>query len=296
MLAKSKSNDLLFQIINNLLLALLGIMTLYPFLNLLAISLNDSVDASRGGIYVFPRLFSLDNYAIIFRNNQLYSAALLSVIRTLVGTSLSVLCTIMLAYTLSRREFLLRKPFNIILIFSMYVNGGLIPFYVLIKNLELNNTFLVYIIPGLIAAFNVIIIRTFFEQLPEGLIESAKIDGASDFGILFRVILPISMPVIATITLFVAVGHWNAWFDNYLYNSKQSLSLLQYELMKILTESMQQVTSSASGHVDKDVLSVTTPQSIRASMTIIVTVPILFVYPFMQKYFIKGIMIGAMKE
>lgn len=296
MLAKSKSNDLLFQIINNLLLALLGIMTLYPFLNLLAISLNDSVDASRGGIYVFPRLFSLDNYAIIFRNNQLYSAALLSVIRTLVGTSLSVLCTIMLAYTLSRREFLLRKPFNIILIFSMYVNGGLIPFYVLIKNLELNNTFLVYIIPGLIAAFNVIIIRTFFEQLPEGLIESAKIDGASDFGILFRVILPISMPVIATITLFVAVGHWNAWFDNYLYNSKQSLSLLQYELMKILTESMQQVTSSASGHVDKDVLSVTTTQSIRASMTIIVTVPILFVYPFMQKYFIKGIMIGAMKE
>ncbi|MDQ8737111.1 carbohydrate ABC transporter permease [Paenibacillus sp. LHD-38] len=293
---RRNTTDVLFNLMNYAFLAVLGVVTLYPFVNLLAISLNDSVDAIRGGIYIYPRVFSLNNYKIIFQNDQLYSAAMISIIRTVVGTFLSVLCTTMLAYTLSRREFMARKLFNIIIIFSLYVNGGLIPFYVLIKNLHLNNTFWVYIIPGLVAAFNVIIIRSFFEQLPEGLIESAKIDGASELQVLFRVLIPISMPVIATITLFVAVGHWNSWFDNYLYNSKQSLSVLQYELMKILTESMQQVTASASGHVDEDVLQVTTPQSIRASMTIIVTVPILLVYPFMQRYFIKGIMVGAMKE
>ena len=298
MLIRKNAGDFWFEMMNYLFLMLLGVITLYPFVNLLAISLNDSVDAIKGGIYVFPRVFSLNNYKIIFQNHELYSAAILSVIRTLIGTLLSLLCTMMLAYTLSRREFLLRKLFNVIIIFSLYVNGGLIPFYILIKNLHMNNTFWVYIIPGLIGAFNVIIIRSYFEQLPEGLMESARIDGANDFSILFRVIIPISMPVIATITLFVAVGHWNSWFDNYLYNSKQSLSVLQYELMKILTESTQQISASASasGHVDQEVLKVTTPQSIRASMTIIVTIPILLVYPFMQRYFIKGIMVGAMKE
>jgi len=290
--------DISFHTLNFGFLLILGVFTLYPFVNLLAVSLNDSVDSIRGGIHIWPRIFTLGNYATIFQTDHLLSAAMISVLRTVIGTLLSILFTIMLAYAISRKEFVLRKSFNLIVIISMYVNGGLIPYYLLIKNLHLNNSFWVYIIPGLIGAFNVIIIRSYFEQLPEGLAESARIDGASDFQVLFRIMIPISMPVIATITLFVSVGHWNSWFDSYLFNSKQNLSTLQYELMKILLKSVQRVSTEAarSGKLDKSLVNAVTPQSIRASMTILVTLPILFVYPFMQKYFIKGITVGAMKE
>lgn len=290
--------DYAFQAVNYGFLILFGCLTLYPFLNLLAISLNDSVDSVRGGIYLLPRVFTLTNYRVIFQTDNLVTATFVSISRTLLGTFLSVLFTAMLAFTISRKDFVLRKAMNMILILSMYVNGGLIPYYLLIKNLHMTNSFWVYILPGLIDAFNVIIIRSYFEQLPEGLSESARIDGANDFQVLFRIMLPVSMPVIATITLFVSVGHWNSWFDNYLFNSKQSLSTLQYELMKILLKSVQQVSTDAarSGKVDKAMVNAVTPQSIRASMTMVVTVPILFVYPFMQRYFIKGITVGAMKE
>ncbi|GAB6991748.1 carbohydrate ABC transporter permease [Paenibacillus pini] len=288
--------DISFSVINYMFLAALGMITVYPFLNLLAISFNDSLDSLRGAVYVFPNEFTLDNYRVVFKSDSLLHAGILSVARTVLGTALSVLCTAMLAYTLSRREYMFRKPINLILIVSMYLNGGIIPTYLLIKNLGMTNTFWVYIIPGLISVFNVIIIRSYFEQLPEGLIESAKVEGASDISILFRVILPISLPVISTITLFVAVGHWSSWFDNYLYNSKENLSVLQYELMKILIQSTNQVSSNATGYVDKNVLAQTTPQSIRATLTVIVTMPIIFIYPFLQKYFIKGMTVGAMKE
>ncbi|OBZ12692.1 carbohydrate ABC transporter permease [Bacillus sp. FJAT-26390] len=288
--------DVSFSVVNYTFLAVLGLVTLYPFLNLLAISFNDSLDSLRGAVYVFPNQFTLDNYRVVFRTDTLLNATVLSVTRTLLGTFLSVLCTAMLAYTLSRREYIYRKTINSILIVSMYVNGGIIPTYLLIKNLDMTNTFWVYIIPGLISVFNVIIMRSYFEQLPEGLIESAKVEGASDIKILMQVILPISMPVLSTITLFVAVGHWSSWFDNYLYNSKESLSVLQYELMKILIQSTNQVSGNATGYVDKNVLAQTTPQSIRATLTVLVTMPIILIYPFLQKYFIKGMMIGAMKE
>ncbi|WP_018757369.1 carbohydrate ABC transporter permease [Paenibacillus terrigena] len=288
--------DVTFQLLNYVLLFILGFATLYPFWNLLAISFNDSLDTMRGQVYFWPNEFTLNNYAIIFQNDSLLGAALRSIARTVIGTVLSVGCTTMLAYTLSRREYLLRKPINVILVVSMYVNGGLIPIYMLIKDLGLTNTFAVYIIPGLIGVFNVIIMRSYFDQLPEALVESARIDGASDIGVLFRIIIPCSLPVLATVTLFVAVGHWNSWFDNYLYNSKDSLSLLQYELMKIMTKSTSEVTSNAQAALNHETLRQTSPQSIRATMTIIVTFPILFVYPFLQKYFIQGITVGAVKE
>lgn len=290
------AGDIAFGIANYTFLAVLGIVTLYPFLNLLAISFNDPIDSIKGEVRLLPHIFTLDNYEIVLQNKALVGASIRSVVRTVIGTLLAVTCTSMLAFTLSRREFVLRKPINLILIVSMYLNGGLIPTYMLIKNIGLTNSFWVYIIPGLVGVFNVMIIRTYFEQLPEGLMESARIDGANDFGLFFRIVLPCSLPVLATITLFVSVGHWNAWFDNYLYNTRDNLNVLQFELMKILIQSTNQVTSSAMDHVDKDVLMATTPQSIRATMTVIVTFPILLVYPFLQRYFIKGIMIGSMKE
>jgi putative aldouronate transport system permease protein len=288
--------DITFQLCNGVLLLLLGVVTLYPFLNLLAISLNDSMDTMRGGIYLLPREFTWSNYETIFQNPRLITGTFISISRTVLGTVLSIVATTMVAYALSRREFVLRKIINTILIISLYVNGGLIPYYILIKNLHLSNSFLVYILPALISAFHVIIIRSYFEQLPEGLIESAQLDGASEFQVLFHIVVFVSLPVLATIVLFISVTQWNSWFDNYLFNSNVKLTTLQYELMKILTNSVESVTASATGRMDEEVLKTISPESIRASMTIIVTVPILFVYPFMQKYFIKGFTVGAMKE
>jgi putative aldouronate transport system permease protein len=286
--------DISFNTFNFIFLSCLGIATLYPFLNLLAISLNDSLDSIKGGIYVWPREFTLANYSALFANEHLFGAFIRSIVRTLIGTGLGILCTAMFAYALSRREFVFRKGFNIFIIITLYVNGGIIPIYLVIREMGLVNSFWVYILPLLINGFYVILMRSYFEQLPEGLTESAKVDGATDFQTLFRIILPVSLPVIATITLFVAVLHWNMWFDNYLYNSRnQNLALLQYELMKILLDSARQVSSQT--RVDGTTVQVVMPQSIRATMTIVVTLPILFVYPFLQRYFIKGITIGAMK-
>jgi putative aldouronate transport system permease protein len=290
-----KLYNIVFSTGNYLILALLSAATLYPFLNLLAFSLNDSLDSLKGGIYLWPRKFTFDNYALMFANEQLFGAFIRSVIRVVVGTGLGILCTAMFGFALSCKEFMFRKSFNRILVITLYINGGLIPIYLLMKNLHLTNSFLVYILPLLVNGFHIIIVRSYFDQLPAGLTESAKIDGASYFQTLFRIILPISLPVLSTITLFISVMHWNNWFDNYLYNSRDpQLSLLQYELMKILLDSNMQSTSQ--GHVDENTVKVFTPQSIRATMTIIVTVPILLVYPFLQKYFIRGMTVGAMKE
>jgi len=277
-------------------LLLFSLFTLYPFLNILAVSLNDKIDTIRGGIYLWPRVWSMQNYTEIFANPNLLGAFLMSVLRTVVGTVLGILCTALFAYALSAKEFMYRKLFNGMLVVTLYVNGGLIPTYLLIKNLELMNTFWVYILPLLISGFYVIIMRSYFESLPDGLIESAKIDGAGHFQTLFRIVIPVSLPVLATITLFVAVLHWNSWFDNYLYASReQSLSLLQYELMKILLSAMNQ-SATQQAHISENTVNIVNPQSVRAAMTIIVTVPILLVYPFLQRYFVKGMTVGAMKE
>jgi len=287
--------ETLFVVGNYALLALLGACTLYPFANLLALSLNDSLDSIKGGIYLWPRKFTTDNYAVMLSNGQLFGAALRSVLRTVLGTALGVLATACFAYALSCREFVFRRGFNTLLIVTLYVNGGLIPIYLLMKNLHLTNNYLVYLLPLIVNGFNIIIMRSYFDGLPAGLTESAKIDGASHFQTLFRIVLPISLPVVATITLFIAVVHWNSWFDNYLYNSRDTnLSLLQYELMKVLLDS--QIQSTGNIRIDENSARMVTPQALRATMTIIVTVPILLVYPFLQKYFIQGMTIGAMKE
>ncbi|PYI52468.1 carbohydrate ABC transporter permease [Paenibacillus flagellatus] len=275
------------------LLTLAAISTVYPFVYLLIISLNETADALKGGLYLFPRKFTLENYAYVFQNERLARASLNSVLRTVIQTFLSVFFCGMLAYVLSRRAFIFRKLFSFILITTMYVSGGLIPSYLLIKNLGLMNTFAVYIVPGIVSAFYVFVMRTFFEQLPEGLVESAYIDGANDFRIYTQIILWISLPVVATVALYVAVGEWNAWFDNYLYNSRnEKLAVLQYELQKMI----QTIETSSSESGESEGARIISPLTIKATLTILVTVPILLVYPFLQKYFVKGLTLGAMKD
>jgi putative aldouronate transport system permease protein len=273
------------------------VITLYPFLNVTAKSFNDPIDTVKGGIHIFPRVFTISNYTGLFEGGSNLPAAFrMSVLRTVIGTVSGLLCCAMFAFALSRADFMFRRSFTIILVITMYVGGGLIPEYLLIRNLKLINTFWVYIIPGLINAFNVIVIRAFMDTIPFSLQESAKMDGANDITIFFKIILPLCKPVLATIALFIAVGQWNSWFDTYLYaRSKPELSTLQFELMKIL-DSAQAVGSATDIYSEGLRSAKRNPDAIKMAITVIATVPILIVYPFLQKYFVSGITLGAVKE
>ncbi|WNS42960.1 carbohydrate ABC transporter permease [Paenibacillus sp. MMS20-IR301] len=276
-------------------LILIMIVTLYPFLNVLAISFNESTDTVRGGIYIFPRAWTLENYQRIFSYTGLIQGFKISLLRTLTGTLLGLISASMLAFTLSRPEFRARKFVSTFLALTMYFSGGMVPMYILMKDLNLIGTFWIYVLPGMVSAFNVFIIRSFMDGLPFALQESAKLDGANDFKIFYKIILPLCKPVLATIALFLAVGQWNEWFTTYLYNgNKPHLTTLQYELMKVLSS-----TNQGSGMVNANdmarQMAQISPESIKMAITIVVTVPILVVYPFLQKYFVGGMTLGAVK-
>lgn len=295
---KSKA-EVAFDIFIYLLMVAVVIITLYPFLNILAISLNDSVDATKGGIGIIPRKFTLSNYREIFKYKNIPHAFLISILRTVIGTLTGIVSSCMVAYTLSRKDFMFRKLFATLFILTMYVSGGLIPDYMLLRNLGLLGKFSVYILPGLISTWNVIVIRSFIDNIPYSLQESAKIDGATDFTIFMKIIMPLCLPVIATISLFIAVGQWNSWMDTFLYaNGKEHLSTLQYELMKVMASTNAASGQSAAALDSSQTIrgNTVSPQSIRMAITIVATVPILLVYPFVQKYFVTGMTLGAVKQ
>jgi putative aldouronate transport system permease protein len=220
----------------------------------------------------------------------------MSVLRTITGTVIGVLCSAMFAFALSRSDFAFRRLFTIMLVITMYVGGGMIPDYILIRNLGLINNFWVYIIPGLISAFNVIVIRAYIDNIPPSLQESAKMDGANDLVIFFKIILPLCKPVLATIALFIAVGQWNSWFDTYLYaRGVNWLSTLQFELMKVL-DSAQSIGSNVDLYSEGLRAAKRNPEAMKMAITVIATVPILAVYPFLQKYFVTGLTLGSVKE
>jgi putative aldouronate transport system permease protein len=298
----SKIENISFHSVNTCFLLLLSFITLYPFWNTIAISFNDALDSIRGGITFFPRRASLFNYKVLFQTGDIPHAFFVSVARTSINLVTSVFFTAMIAFALSRREFVLLKPFTLILILSMYINAGLIPTFFLIKNLGMVNSFWVYIVPGIVNAFNFVVMRTYMRSIPESIIESARIDGYGEFYIFIRIILPLCLPVLATIGLFVAVGSWNAWFDTMIYNSGNvKLHVLQYKLMEYL-QSSQSAGKSASDAGSMALAAaggnsgMVTPMSIRAAITVIAAAPILFVYPFMQRYFVVGLNVGGVKE
>ena len=219
-----------------------------------------------------------------------------SIARTVVGTVLGIISTAMVAFVISRKDFIARKFVTVLFVITMYVSGGLIPEYMLIRNLRLAENFWVYILPGLISVFNVIVLRSFIDGLPYELQEAAKIDGANDFMIFIKIILPLCVPVIATLSLFIAVGQWNSWFDTYLYcSSSKNLTTLQFELQKILM-SAQSSGQDIYGTTETLMRNKVSPESLRMAMTVIATVPILCVYPFVQRYFIQGLTLGSVKS
>ena len=300
---KTLLSNIIFDIIIYLTLAFVVLVTVYPFLNTLALSFNDGLDSLKGGIKLIPRKFTLKNYTNLFETDYIFKAGLISISRTILQTVLNVFCTSLLAYSLSRKEFVLKKSLTAIIVISMYVNAGLIPGYMLTKKLGLLNNYLVYIIPNLIDAFNFILVRTYINGLPDSFVESARIDGANEFRIFLQIIMPLIIPSIAMTCLFVAVNAWNSWFDTYLYTSgKKNLHSLQYVLMSFLQASQQQSNSASNANAlavaaaSGASAAQVTPVAIRASITIVATVPILVVYPFVQKYFVTGMTIGGVKE
>ena len=280
-------------------LILFAITTLYPFLNALAISFNQGLDTSKGGLTIWPRVFTLENYKFVFKDDRLMSGFVISVLRTIVGTISSILCTAIFAYGMSKRELMGRKYYMVMCIITMYFGGGLIPTFMLIRNLGLMNSFWVYIIPGLIGVWNMIIFRTFFNGLPTGLEESAKIDGCGNWGTLFRIVLPLSGPVIATLALFTAVAHWNEWFLAGIYISDQKLYPIQTILRQIL---LSNIVSETAANLDSASLArmqqakTVTSKSLSMATMMVATLPIISVYPFVQKYFVKGVLVGSLKE
>lgn len=291
-----KKGERLFQISLYLFMIFMGLITLYPFLNVLAISLNDSLDTIKGGVHLLPRVFTWNNYREVFTYPNLVTGFNISFLRTAVGTGLGLLSTAMVAYVISCREFVARRLVTALFILTMYVSGGLIPEFMLVRKLGLMNNFWVYILPGLISGWNVFVLRAYIDTLPVSLMESAKLDGANEPTIFLRIVLPLCKPILATIALFIAVAQWNSWFDTYIYCSgKQALTTLQYEMMRILQDVTSATTSSMYG-INEYNAPRTSPESIQAAITIVVTIPILLVYPFLQKYFVKGLTLGAIKS
>ncbi|MFC3745615.1 carbohydrate ABC transporter permease [Paenibacillus sp. GCM10012306] len=284
----------LFDIVNVFVLLLFGIAVAYPFFNLLALSLNDGADAARGGIYIFPRVLSFDAYKLLFENSKLLEGFGWSALRVAVGTSTSLFVTGLLAYIVSVRHFSGRKFLRVLFLVTMYFNGGLIPTYLLMVKLGLTDSFHVYWIPSLISAYYMLLMSSYISELPEALFESARIDGATELKIYIRLVLPMSLPVFAAIFIYSAVAHWNSWFDVVLYNSSGNYDTLQVYLRRLLleVEASQQIMDQQLLHQKFNSLS---PLTLRAATTIVVTAPILLIYPFLQKYFIGGLTIGSVK-
>lgn len=283
-----------------LLITLLCLSIVLPFLNILALSFNAGKDAERGGIYFWPRVWSIQNFKEVFASSNIVTAFGISLFRTVVGTVGSVFLTAMGAYALKSRTMPGVRFFTLLIFFTMLFSGGMIPYYMLLKSLHLTNTIWVYIIPSLYSAWNLIIMRTFFQQIHPSLEESARMDGYNDFAIFMRIILPLSKPVIAVIALFNAVGHWNDWFTGAFYVRSAKLRPLSTLLQEMLTraEAMRSKLESAAGMNQYDALEKmqVTGDSMKMATIIIVVAPIIIIYPFIQKYFAQGVMIGSIKE
>ena len=290
---KKSVPDKIFVVCNTIFMIAFVIITLYPVLNTLAISLNDGTDALRGGIYLLPRKWTMKNYITVLQKNNLITGAYITVLRTVLGTVTALFANAILAFIVSRKRFLFKRSLSLFWVITMYVNGGMIPVFLLYKNLGLTNSFWVYVIPGMVSAFNMLVIRTYMAGIPDSLEESAQLDGAGYTTIFLKIISPLCKPVYATVALFVAVGQWNSWFDAMLYNRmSQQFTTLQYELMKLLSSVTNQ---SSSAEAMKNAMGSVTPTSVRAAATILTMLPIISLYPFLQRYFVTGLTIGGVK-
>lgn len=277
-------------------LIILCLVIIIPCMNVVALSFNDGADAAKGGIYFWPREFTLDNYIEVFRDGKIMKAYGITIARTVIGTSLSLIVTTLAAFALKETSLPGRKIITMLITFTMLFSGGMIPTYIQYKNLNLLNTFWVYVIPGMVGVTNLLMVRTFFESIPASLEESAKLDGCGFFKTYSQIILPLSKPVIAVVGLYTAVGHWNDWFAGAFYMNSSKMWPVQTVLQQMLSKAMassQEVTTASQAIAQAN--GMVTSDSLKMAAVVITTVPILCIYPFVQKYFAKGAMIGAVK-
>lgn len=290
-------SDYVLDVLVALILVVVLIVTLYPFWYILIVSINDAADTIKGGLYFLPRKLSVVSYQTILTDSEFMNSIKVTFLRTIIGTPFSVIVTAMLAYVLAKRDLVGRKFISMLFIFTMYFGGGLIPYYMTLKSINLINSFWVYIFPNLISVFNMILVKAYIDSMPKELFESSKIDGANDLIIFFKIVLPLAKPVLATIALFVAIMQWNSWFDSYVFTSSPDLKTMQAVLVKILNQYQTgNLVSATQQMADSAKKASVTPDSIRMAATMISTIPIMLVYPFVQKYFVKGIMVGSIKD
>ncbi|ANS75639.1 ABC transporter permease [Paenibacillus yonginensis] len=291
--SRRTKGEFVFDLLNNILMVLICFATLYPIWYVLINSFNDGKDAMLGGIYWWPRIFSIENYKAVFNNAGILTAMWLTVAKTLVGVFAHVFFTAMVAYAFSRRDLIGGKLYILLGTITMIFSGGLIPTYLLIRDLHLLDNFLVYIIPVLFSFFDLIIFMTFFRDIPDGLEEAGRIDGANDWTIFLKIVLPVSMPVLATIALFHGVYQWNDYFTGIIYINNESLQPIQTFLYRVVAQSSSNIMTTAlqGNAVTKSVTS----QSVKLATMVVTTLPIVFAYPFLQRYFVKGMMIGSIK-
>ena len=292
------TEDLIFTIVNTIILVLFAVVTLYPVLNTLAYSFNEGNDAVRGGIYLLPRKWSLRSYEeIIFERPGIRVGAKITVLRTIIGTLTSLAANALLSFILSRKKFLFKSGVSLFWIITMYASGGMIPVLILYRYLHLTSSFWVYVIPGLVSAFNVMVMRTYMQGIPDSLEEAAQLEGAGYMRVFWSIVTPLCKPVYATIALFIAVYHWNSWFDAMLYNRfDPQFTTLQYELMKLL-DSVSATTGVTSGaQMTAASAKTITPITVRSAASIATMAPIIALYPFLQRYFVTGLTIGGVKE
>ncbi len=289
---RRERGDLLVEITIWVLLLAFCFVCLYPFWYIIVASFNEGYDMMKGGVYWWPRKFTWQNYAAFFSDVSWLSALNISVQRTLIGGVTSTLFTCLVAYALSRRTLIFGKVYRKLFVFSMYVSGGLIPFFFVLRLLGLVNTFWVYIIPSLLNLYFVMVGVNFFRSIPEALLESAYMDGASEIRVFLQIVLPLSLPFIATLALFSAVGQWNSWVDSVYYVSNKALRPMAYQMVTLLNRT--QATNTGGGDISM-AIELTTLTS-QATAVVITIAPILLLYPALQKYFVQGMMIGGVKE
>ncbi len=298
---KETVGEKIFNVINIIILSLLSASFLYPFWNTCVLSFNDSLDTLRGGIYFWPRIFTLDNYKAVLADATIYRAYVITILKTVIGTLTSVTFTGMFAYGLSKKKLMFRNFYLTICTITLFFSGGLIPTYLLYRSLGLLDNFMVYIIPGLWSVGNMLVMKSFFVGLPNALEEAAEIDGCNHLQIFFQIIVPLSMPVISTVALMNAIAHWNGWFDAYIYINNETLYPLQTVLMKIINQS-NMITAMKSGEMFQSQTDVSvssgmvTSEGIKMATMMVTVGPIILVYPFFQKYFVKGMTLGSIKE
>lgn len=293
MVIRESPSRKVFLTVNNVFFALILILCLYPLWYVLIQSLSDGDRAINA--LVLPVGFNIDNYVRVLSREDILNAFALSVARTVLGTGGAVLCCMLLGYLFSKEEMPCRKLLYRMLIITSYVGGGMIPTYLVFKFYGLLNSFWVYVLPSLVSAYYVILIKTYVEQMPKEVEESAMIDGANTLRIFISIVLPLALPIAATIAIYSSVGHWNSWFDNQLYNvTEPNLTTLQFLLYRYLHEAENLIEMIERGDVSGNAATLS-PRSLKMTITVVTVVPILCVYPFMQRYLMKGIMIGAVK-